>query len=540
MSDEDTLQGLRRLVTQGELASASEGAKRALSAGLRHPFPYGVIALQLETAGFIEQAIEVLDEALRHFPEDPGCLQARGLCLMRRERFAAAREDFQRVVQVAPHFAPGYTALGQALEAAGELAAAEARYRHALDLDGGNIMAEAGLASVLARRGESGQARERALRVLAAEPNYPAAAMIVGEADIAQGRATEAEARMRELLRDPRLSEVERSLALGVLGDALDRQDRPADAFAAYGESNALRRAHYAPSFAGGQGTLAYARALRQWFQQHPAKDLLPVMPPEVPRAVSHAFLIGFPRSGTTLLEQVLGAHPAVVTLEERETLQDSVSAFMKQPADLSRLGLASDEELEPYRRRYLQRIGAAGVTVDGKLFIDKHPLNGLKLPLIARLFPGARILLAIRDPRDVVLSCFRRRFRMSAPYYEFLTLESAAALYDCVMQLTLDLTEELRMFVHVVRLERLIGHFETETAAVCDFLKLDWSDRMRGFAESARARGVATVSGAQISRGLNAGGVGEWRRYRAQLAPVLPMLDRWAERFGYEVERTG
>lgn len=537
MSDEDTLRGLRRLVTQGDLSSASAVARRALDEGLRHPLPYGVIAMHLESSGGIDQAVEVLDEALRHFPDDPGARQARGLCLMRREKFAGARDDFEHVTRVAPGFAPGFTALGQALEALGELPAAEANYRHALALDGANLMAEAGLASLLGRRGEFAQSRERALRVLASEPDYPAAAMLVGEADIALGFASDAELRMRALARDPRLTEVERSLALGVLGDALDRQDRPAEAFAAWRESNGIRRAHYAPVFAAGPGTLAYARALQQWFGRHPAKDLLPVLPPEVPDTVRHVFLIGFPRSGTTLLEQVLGAHPSVVTLEERENLRDSVSEFMRSPGDLSRLGLASESQLDPWRRRYWQRVAEAGVTVDGRLFVDKHPLNGLKLPLIARLFPGARILLAIRDPRDVALSCFRRRFRMSAPYYEFLALDSAAALYDCVMQITHDLIAELQLSVHVVRLERLIGHFEHEVGAICDFLKIGWSDRMREFAESARTRGVATASGAQLSRGLNAGGVGAWRRYREQLAPVRPALDRWAARFGYEVD---
>ena len=478
----------------------------------------------------------MLDEALGQFPDDLGCLQARGLCRLRLERFDAAREDFERVTLLNPHFAPGFTALGQAFEALGQLPAAETRYRRALTLDATNIMAEAGLASVLGRRGEFAEARERALRVLASEPNYPAAAMVVGEADIAQDRAVEAESRMRALVQDPRVSVVERSLALSVLGDALDRQDRTTEAFAAYCESNQLRRTHYAPAFADGQGTLAYAQSLRQWFRKHPAKDLLPVLPPEVAESsLGHVFLIGFPRSGTTLLEQVLAAHPLVVTLEERETLQDSVSAFMRRPADLSRLGLASEAELEPYRRLYWQRVGEAGVTVNGKLFIDKHPLNGLKLPLIARLFPGARILLTIRDPRDVVLSCFRRRFQMSAPYYEFLTLESAAELYDGIMQITHELIAQLQLSVHVVQLERLIGRFEYEVGAICAFLKLGWSDQMREFAASARARGVATASGAQISRGLNARGVGEWRRYREQLAPVLPILNRWAEKFGYE-----
>jgi hypothetical protein len=123
----------------------------------------------------------------------------------------------------------------------------------------------------------------------------------------------------------------------------------------------------------------------------------------------------------------------------------------------------------------------------------------------------------------------------MSAPYYELLDLADAAALYDTVMEITHELIAQLQLRVHEVQLERLIARFENEVGGVCTFLELAWSDRMREFAAGARERGVATASGAKISSGLKAGGVGEWRRYREQLAPVLPTLDKWAARFGYE-----
>src|SRR6187551_1825946 len=111
MSEKDTLHAIRSLVAEGDLPGASERARRALDGGLRHAFAYGVIALSLETSGQIDQAVKVLDEALGQFPDDLGCLQARGLCLLRLERFAAAREDFERVTLIDPHFAPGFTAL---------------------------------------------------------------------------------------------------------------------------------------------------------------------------------------------------------------------------------------------------------------------------------------------------------------------------------------------------------------------------------------------------------------------------------------------
>ena len=189
----------------------------------------------------------------------------------------------------------------------------------------------------------------------------------------------------------------------------------------------------------------------------------------------------------------------------------------MRTPADLARLGLASEADLAPLRDAYWRRVTDAGVVANGNVFVDKHPLNGLKLPLIARLFPEARILIALRDPRDVVWSCFRRRFRMSAPYYELLTLEGAAGLYDAVMEHHPGVDPRARSCARTrCTLETADRGFRRRGAAASATSSASISDRqMREFAARARERGVATASGAQIARGLNAGGVGEWRRYR-------------------------
>src|SRR6185437_3112783 len=116
-----------------------------------------------------------------------------------------------------------------------------------------------------------------------------------------------------------------------------------------------------------------------------------------------------------------------------------AVQEFMRAPEDLERLVAASPATLERFRAAYWRRVAAAGVDRNGRVVVDTCALNSLKLPLIARLFPGARILFACRDPRDLVLSCFRHRFAMSAPLYEMLTLEGAAQYYDAVMRVLLE-----------------------------------------------------------------------------------------------------
>jgi len=246
--------------------------------------------------------------------------------------------------------------------------------------------------------------------------------------------------------------------------------------------------------------------------------------------------VLGFPRSGTTLLEVILEGHPDVVSLEEKESFIDSVQEFMQRPHDLDRLAAASPQTLEVYRDAYWQRVAAHGVEVAGKVFVDKYPLNSLKLPLIAKLFPEAKILLACRDPRDTVLSCVRHRFKMSAPIYELLSVEGAARYYDAVMGLVVRLTSALPLDICLIRHEDLVTEFAREMKRICTFLNLQWVPAMGDFALRTQFRSVLTPSTAQLVKGLNTEGLGQWHRYRQYLEPVLPLLEPWIKRFYYAI----
>jgi len=177
------------------------------------------------------------------------------------------------------------------------------------------------------------------------------------------------------------------------------------------------------------------------------------------------------------------------------------------------------------------------GIDVAGRVFIDKQPYHTLKLPLIVKLFPAAKIVFSVRDPRDVVLSCFRRRFLMSAPNFQFLTLEGTAQLYDAVMRLAEIYRAKLPLDLLQMRHEDLVADFDREVGIACDFLGLTWEDSMRDFAARAKTKAITTPSSTQVMQGLSKEGIGHWRRYREQLAPVLPILQPWVARYGYPVE---
>jgi hypothetical protein len=251
--------------------------------------------------------------------------------------------------------------------------------------------------------------------------------------------------------------------------------------------------------------------------------------------AAEHVFMIGFPRSGTTLLETVLGGAEEVVTLEEREVLAGGVRTFMGSPTALDRLAAADAAELDPFREAYWNDVRAQGVDPEGRVFVDKLPLNTFKLPLITRLFPQAKIVFSVRDPRDVVLSCFRRHFALNPAMFEFLTLEGTARLYDATFRLFGLYRDRLGIEPHIVRYEDMVEDFEATTRRACAFMGVEWRPELKGFAERARDRGIATPSAAQVARGLYRSGMGQWRAYEAQMAPVLPLLQPWVSALGYD-----
>jgi sulfotransferase family protein len=190
---------------------------------------------------------------------------------------------------------------------------------------------------------------------------------------------------------------------------------------------------------------------------------------------------------------------------------------------------------LTALREAYWGRARSAGIDVAGKVFVDKHPLNSLKLPLIARLFPRAKILFAVRDPRDVILSCFRRRFQMNPSMYEFLTVQGAADFYATVMQFADTVKRKLKLEWHEVRYERLIANFEQQMRGICAYLDLEWLPSMGEFAQRVQVRENATPSTAQLSQGLITSATAQWRHYEAHLLPALPALKPWIEGLGYE-----
>ena len=247
----------------------------------------------------------------------------------------------------------------------------------------------------------------------------------------------------------------------------------------------------------------------------------------------SPAFLLGFPRSGTTLLDTMLMGHPSVEVLEEEPGLRHAVQALPEFQA----IPAASDEQVRAACDAYFDVVAARAQLRPATVLVDKNPLASNGIPVIRRLFPDAKIILALRHPCDVVFSCFATNFKLNDGMSSFLQLETAAELYDLTFSYFERARDLFRLPVHEIRYESVVADRDPQLRALSDFLELDWHDALLDHQSTAKGRGhIKTASYAQVMEPIYDRSAGRWRNYRKHLEPVLPILEPWVKKFGYEL----
>jgi len=285
---------------------------------------------------------------------------------------------------------------------------------------------------------------------------------------------------------------------------------------------------------AAGAAPLPVAR--RRW---DPARHAiaLPVTGPE--RDASPIFVVGFPRSGTTLLEQMLDAHPQLCAMDERPFLQGLAERSERRGlAWPDGLGELDDAACAAMRADYWQSVRGVVQLRPGQRLVDKNPLNLLRLPLIQRLFPNAHVILALRHPCDVLLSCYMQAFRSPAFAVLCSSAQRLAQGYADAMAFWLYHVDLLQPRALELRYEDLVADPQGQVARLGSFLELEQPERLLEFQRHARAKGfISTPSYAQVVEGINRKGLDRWRPYRDFFAPVLPLLQPYLQRWGYRVD---
>ncbi len=253
------------------------------------------------------------------------------------------------------------------------------------------------------------------------------------------------------------------------------------------------------------------------------------------------AVLASFPRSGTTLLEQVLDSHPSLVSSDEREAFGRDIFPAMwrseKHPLPtVEAFEAIPTERIASQRERYLAYMAAAlNEPIGERLHLDKNPTMTLLLPGMLRLFPETRLIIALRDPRDVVISCFMQYLPLNTNSVCFLTLERAARRFAHDMGIWVMLREKLCAPWIEVRYEDCIADLEREARRTLDFLELPWTPQVLQYRERLKTKAVSSPTYEAVSKPLYTSAIGRWRNYRKHLEPFLEIFQPCVEAFGYE-----
>ena len=315
-----------------------------------------------------------------------------------------------------------------------------------------------------------------------------------------------------------------------LLGQIHDRLGNAAQAFAAFTEMNRDNGVDLGLLEARATGFRQGLERLRQGLTRERVRGWSSATAVHHPPPI---FIVGFPRSGTTLLDTLLMGHPRLCIAEEKPMLDTVEQAVGGQ----ERLGDLSAARLEELRTLYYEEAERHVGRIGNRILVDKQPFAMIGAPLIYRLFPAARFVFAQRHPCDAVLSCFITRFEPNEALANFTTLDGTATIYDEAMRVWAQSRAVLPLTTHSVRYERLVEEPEAEMRALLNFLGLDWRDEALDNVATASRRGfVATPSYAQVAEPLYGRAVGRWQRYRAQMEPVLSKLRLWADVMGYEI----
>lgn len=474
--------------------------------------------------GEAEAAIQAFRRAIALKPDMIEMVINLSDALGQAERVEERQMMMREAARISPDHPRVQMELGFAESEARNFAAAERAYRAAIRLDPAGISAYLELALLL----------ERLNRV-------DDLAALVEQAEAMAGGAESNFIRALSLRRQDRFAEalplveavpdtidpMRRAQLLAEIADRLGQAERAFAAFTAMNQAAVAAKPH-PPGMTYREAVAADAGLLTpEWVASWTKVDLDKSPPAPV-------FLIGFPRSGTTLLDTLLMNLPALHVLEEMSPVGE-VQIMLAGQAQLPDL---SSDEANALRHRYFEALDLISPPLHpGQIIVDKYPLHMARIAIIHRIFPDARIVFAERHPCDAVLSCFMSNFTLSRAMRSFTDLKEAALLYDRVFDAWSRAESLLPLDVHRIRYEHMVEDLEGEMRGLLDYLGLPWDARvLDNRASAARRDFIATASYSQVTEPIYRRSAGRWARYRDQLAPVLPILAPWAERLGYEM----
>lgn len=531
----------------GRHDAAAECLRRAIRFDLRNAQHHYGLGVTLRKLGRLDESAASYRSALAIDPTAAAVHDALGRVLKQQDQPQAAAESFRRAIEYQPGLASAHDNLGGvlmelgdfrqavrchreavrlspesasmrnnlavALKSVGNYKAAEAEYSEALRLKPDDQDILFNLAAMFAQRGEFDQARRYSRRVLKLNPDFPKALALLNS--LKDSPDDDEERQLLSIICSAGSSNEERIEAGFVLGSIYDRQGKFDDAFSHYAAANRLRLGETKYDESSQDDIFAAIRSVfsRQYFEESDVRGSDSVLP---------IFIVGMPRSGTTLVEQIISSHPRVHGAGElkhikhiAQGLSNGAGGQARYPWNVSSL---TNEKATSLANEYLAKLRQH--SDDAIHITDKLPANFLYLGLIVTLFPRARIIHCKRHPIDVCLSCFFQSFREVD--YSF-DLAHLGRYYIRYAELMAHWRDVLPAQLLEVSYEELVEDQERVSRWLIDHCGLDWDERCLEFHKNDRS--VNTASFYQVRRPMYSSSVNRWISYEKYLGSLKELL---------------
>jgi tetratricopeptide (TPR) repeat protein len=252
--------------------------------------------------------------------------------------------------------------------------------------------------------------------------------------------------------------------------------------------------------------------------------------------SISPIFLVGFPRSGTTLMDTILRSHSKIEVLEEKPTVVTAKAVLRKNGYNEIHNKVFSIDKLSEAKAAYIKEFRKHIKSSDtNSVYIDKLPLNLIETPLINQLFPSTKFILALRHPFDTILSCWMQDFEINAAMANMVDLDRIVDLYCIAMETFKICRSEYNLNVHTIRYEDLLDDLKGESSALLTFLDLTWETKMEDYRATALKRGrINTPSYSQVSQPIYKEARYRWVNYKEYLEKYSDQIEPWIQEFGY------
>ena len=466
---------------------------------------------------------------VRQHPGDREGLKHYGRLSLLHGHLGAAKRTWRTLRKIDPSNANLLLEIGHIYQVHRYPDLAQEHYEEAARMDTKAINPRISLALLHEKAHRMDQAREAVQQCLQIDPGDEQALYLAAFLTYREDKLDRAESRLRDLISSDLKHQFIVYASRFLLAQILDRTGRFDEAMRHLSKAKEfIRKLPFSRETTKRMPSKKQRDALLAPLKEHP-KDFGRLAAKHFPKRIRNkiprlAYLAGHPRSGTTLLESILGAHPEIAAVDEPELDWIVEWAFAKAGPPRT-LNLA--------RRRYIEILRRhAGDTVDGKLLLEKNPAQTSDLPRLLKVFPEMRVITALRDPRDVVLSVYFQNIPLNS--VRFYSLEAFAKAYASMMDSWL-LVREWQGFSWIeTRYEDTVSDTEKEGRRVTEFLGLRWHEDQELFFDAAKKRQLYAPTYHDVTKPIYSRSVGRWRNYEKYLKPVLPILEPYCRAFGY------